>query len=67
MLFIDTAVGVNTKEVKELIKLKDNVGTRTNEYKLTGSKYRVEIRKEFLTITVITLCWSHPIQVMGRR
>ncbi|CAM5141001.1 unnamed protein product [Natator depressus] len=36
--------GINTREGEELFKLSNNVDTRTNGYKLTTRKFRLEIR-----------------------
>lgn len=36
---------INTREAKEQFKLKDNVDTRTNGYKLAMSKFRLEISR----------------------
>lgn len=40
----------NAREGEELFKVKDNVGIRTNEYNLAMNKFRLKIRKWFLTI-----------------
>lgn len=42
--------GLNTRESEGLCKLKDNVGTRPNRYKLAMNKFSLEIRRRFLTI-----------------
>ncbi|CAM4557273.1 unnamed protein product [Caretta caretta] len=42
--------GINTGEGEELFKLSTNVDTRTNGYKLATRKFRLDIRRRFLTI-----------------
>lgn len=41
--------GINVKEGEELFKLKDNVVTRANGYKLAMNKNRQKIREMWLT------------------
>lgn len=38
---------INTRKAKEQFKLKDNVDTRTNGYKLAMNKFRLEISRSF--------------------
>ncbi|CAM5164461.1 unnamed protein product [Natator depressus] len=42
--------GINTREGEEFFKLSTNVDTRTNGYKLVIGKFRLEVRRRFLTI-----------------
>lgn len=46
MFSIDTLGGgeVNTEESRELLKLKNKVGTRTNRYKMAMNKLQLEIK-----------------------
>lgn len=43
---------INIRKGKELVKLKDNIGSGGNGYKLIMNKLKVEDRSNFLTITV---------------
>lgn len=47
--------GVNIREGQELLKLKDNVGTKTKGYKLTLNKLSLEIRRGFLILRGVGL------------
>lgn len=51
MFSIDTQGGgeVNTEEGRELLKLKNKVGTRTNGYKMAMNKFQLEIKGWFLS------------------
>lgn len=42
---------INIRKGKELVKLKDNIGSGGNGYKLVMNKLKVEARNNFLTIT----------------
>lgn len=46
MLSINTSRNT-IREETELFKLKDNIGTRTNGYKLAMNKLRLKIRRTF--------------------
>lgn len=50
MLALNLSVEANAREEEELFKVKDNVGIRTNECNLAMNKFRLNIRKWFLTI-----------------
>lgn len=56
---------INTRKAKEQFKLKDNVDTRTNGYKLAMNKFRLEISRSFTTKGV--RCWSNPLQGLGSK
>lgn len=43
---------INIRKGKELVKLKDNIGSEGNGYKLDMNKLKLEDRNNFLTITV---------------
>lgn len=43
---------INIRKGKELVKLKDNIGSGGNGYKLVMNKLKLEARNNFLTITV---------------
>lgn len=47
---------INIRKGKEMVKLKDNIGSGGKGYKLIMNKLKVEDRNNFLTITV--KCWS---------
>jgi len=47
-------VEANAREGEELFKVKDNVGIRTNECNLAMNKFRLKIRKWFLTIREVS-------------
>lgn len=49
----------NTRE--ELFKLKGNVGTRTNEYELSMNKFKMEIRKRFISMRKLKFWNKLPI------
>lgn len=50
---------VNTRE--ELFKLKDNVGTRTNGNEQAVNKFKMEIRRRFVTTRTLKFSNSLPI------
>ncbi|CAM5123271.1 unnamed protein product, partial [Eretmochelys imbricata] len=52
--------GINTGEGEELFKLSTIVDTRTNGYKLAIGKFRLEIRRRFLTIRRVKFWNSLP-------
>lgn len=56
---------INTRKGKEQFKLKDNVDTRTNGYKLAMNKSRLEISRSFPTKGV--RCWSNLLQGLGNK
>lgn len=57
---------INTRKAKEQFKLKDNVDTRTNGYKLALNKFRLEISRSFTTKAV--RCWRNYLtQGLGRK
>lgn len=43
---------INIRKGKELVKLKDNIGSGGNGYKLVMNKLKLEARHNLLTITV---------------
>ncbi|CAM4321681.1 unnamed protein product [Lepidochelys kempii] len=59
--------GINTREGEELFKLSTNVDTRTNGYKLATRKFRLEIRRRFLTIRGVKFWNSLPRDVVGAK
>ncbi|CAM5091879.1 unnamed protein product [Eretmochelys imbricata] len=59
--------GINTREGEELFKLSTNVDTRTNGYKLATRKFRLEIRRRFLTIRGVKFWNSLPREVVGAK
>lgn len=50
LLTLNLSAKANAREGEELFKVKDNVGLRTNKCNLAMNKFRLKIRKEFLTI-----------------
>jgi len=48
---------INIRKGKELVKLKDNIGSGGNGYKLVVNKLKLEARNNFLTISV--RLWSN--------
>lgn len=57
---------INTGKAKEQFKLKDNVDTRTNGYKLAMNKFRLEISRSFTSNAVG--CWRNCLtQGQGRK
>lgn len=50
---------INIRKGKELVKLKDNIGSGGNGYKLVMNKLKLEARNNFLTVTV--RLWSSPL------
>ncbi|CAM5107583.1 unnamed protein product [Eretmochelys imbricata] len=59
--------GINTGEGEELFKLGTNVDTRTNGYKLATRKFRLEIRRRFLTIRGVKFWNSLPREAGGAK
>ncbi|CAM5110189.1 unnamed protein product [Natator depressus] len=59
--------GINTREGEELFKLSTNVDTRTNGYKLATRKFRLEIRRRFLTIRGVKFWNSLPREAVGAK
>uniref|UniRef100_A0A452HYE6 Reverse transcriptase domain-containing protein n=1 Tax=Gopherus agassizii TaxID=38772 RepID=A0A452HYE6_9SAUR len=59
--------GINIREGEELFKLSTNVDTRTNGYKLDTRKFRLEIRRRFLTIRGVKFWNSLPRGVVGAK
>ncbi|CAM5120564.1 unnamed protein product [Natator depressus] len=58
---------INTGEGEELFKLSTNVDTRTNGYKLVIGKFRLEIRRRFLTIRGVKFWNSLPREAVGAK
>lgn len=56
--------GQNASKGKELIKLKNNIGTRANIYKLAMCEFRQKTEGIFLAIWAPEICSSLP-SVMG--
>lgn len=63
MLSINTSRST-TREEGELFKLKDNIGTRTNGYKLAMNKLRLKIRRTFKSNSEVRLLSNFPVGVM---
>uniref|UniRef100_K7F000 Reverse transcriptase domain-containing protein n=1 Tax=Pelodiscus sinensis TaxID=13735 RepID=K7F000_PELSI len=59
--------GINTREGEELFKFNTNVDTRTNGYKLASRKFRLEIRRRFLTIRGVKFWNGLPREVVGAK
>lgn len=59
MLSVDTSEGANTRKGEELFKSEDNASIRTNDYKLTMSKRKLEMRR-LPTIRRVWLWSSFP-------
>ncbi|CAM5112173.1 unnamed protein product [Natator depressus] len=59
--------GINTGEGEELFKLSTNVDTRTNGYKLATRKFRLEIRRRFLTIRGVKFWNCLPREAVGAK
>ncbi|CAM4522288.1 unnamed protein product [Lepidochelys olivacea] len=59
--------GINTRAGEELFKLSTNVDTRSNGYKLVIGKFRLEIRRRFLTIRGVNFCNSLPREAVGAK
>uniref|UniRef100_A0A8C3F2F9 Reverse transcriptase domain-containing protein n=1 Tax=Chrysemys picta bellii TaxID=8478 RepID=A0A8C3F2F9_CHRPI len=59
--------GINTREGEELFQLSTNVDTRTNGYKLAVGKFRLEIRRRFLTIRGVKYWNSLPRETVGAK
>lgn len=57
IIFYECITGVNIQEGEELVKLKDTVGTRTDEHKLAVNKFRLEVRR-FLSIRKTNGIWN---------
>lgn len=49
MPYLSTSQDVNTRKEEEVFKLKDNLGTRTNGYRVSKDKFRLEIKRSFIT------------------
>lgn len=54
LLTLNLSAEANAREGEELFKVKDNVGLRTNVCNLAMNKFRLKIRKGFLTITGVS-------------
>lgn len=63
MLSINTSRNT-IREETELFKLKDNIGTRTNGYKLAMNKLRLKIRRTFQSNREVRLLNNFPAGVM---
>ncbi|CAM5140517.1 unnamed protein product [Natator depressus] len=59
--------GINIGEGEELFKLSTSVDTRTNGYKLATRKFRLEIRRRFLTIRGVKFWNSLPREAVGAK
>ncbi|CAM4707266.1 unnamed protein product [Lepidochelys kempii] len=59
--------GINTGEGEELFKLSTNVDTKPNGYKLVIGKFRLEIRRRFLTIRGVKFWNSLPREAVGAK
>lgn len=46
-------MGTGTRAGKELFKLGDNAGTKSNRYKLATNRFRLEIRGQFQAVTAV--------------
>lgn len=63
MLSINTSRNTMREET-ELFRLKDNIGTRTNGYKLAMNKLRLKIRRTFQSNREVRLLNNLPVGVM---
>lgn len=54
------SMGISFGKRKHLFKLKDNIGTRTNEYKLVMNKFRMEIGSRFPNNRITMFCNCFP-------
>lgn len=63
MLSINTSRNTMREET-ELFRLKDNIGTRTNGYKLAMNKLRLKIRRTFQNNREVRLLNNLPVGVM---
>ncbi|CAM5110902.1 unnamed protein product [Natator depressus] len=59
--------GINTRVGEELFKLSTDVDTRTNGYKLANGKFRLEIRRRFLTTRGVKFWNSLPREAVGAK
>ncbi|CAM5108569.1 unnamed protein product [Natator depressus] len=59
--------GINTGEGEELFKLSTKVDTRTNGYNLVIGKFRLDIRRRFLTIRGVKFWNSLPREAVGSK
>jgi len=53
-------VGIGSRKRKHLFKAKDNIGTRTNEYKSVMNKFRLEIGSRFPNNRIAMFCNCFP-------
>lgn len=63
MLSINTSRNT-IREETELFNLKDNIGTRTNGYKLAMNKLRLKIRRMFQSNREVRLLNNFPVGVV---
>lgn len=57
-------MGISSRKRKHLFKLKDNIGTRTNEYKLVMNKFRMEIGSRFPNNRTAMFCNCFPMRTV---
>ena len=63
MLSINTSRNT-TREEGELFKLRDNIGTRTNGYKLAMNNLRLKMRRKFQSKREVRLLNNFPVGEM---
>lgn len=56
--------GISSRKRKHLFKLKDNVGTRTNEHKLVMNKFRTGIASRFPNSRITMFCNRFPVRTV---
>ena len=57
-------MGISSRKRKHLFKLKDNIGTRTNEYKLVMNKFWMEIGSRFPNNGIATFGNCFPVRTV---
>lgn len=57
-------MGIRSRKRKHLFKLKDNIGTRTNEHKLVMNKFRVGTGSRFPNNRIAMFCNCFPVRTV---
>lgn len=57
-------MGKSSRKRKHLFKLKDNIGTRTNEHKLIMNKFRIETGSRFPNNRIAMFCNCFPVRTV---
>lgn len=57
-------MGISSRKRKHLFKLKDNIGTRTNEHKLVMNKFRIGIGSRFPNNRTAMFCNFFPVRTV---